>query len=41
MGTRAGSDAARAMHGFCMSLPGLLGSIDPFSPYFDFVIVSQ
>ncbi|RSK34138.1 hypothetical protein EJA01_08400 [Rhodovulum iodosum] len=39
--TRATSDAAREMHRFCMSLPGLLGSIDPYSPYFDYVMASQ
>jgi len=31
--TEAGSDEARWMHEFCVGLPGLLGRIDPASPY--------
>lgn len=31
--TPAGSAEAIAMHGFCGGLPGLLGSVDPQTPY--------
>lgn len=31
--TPAASDEAEEMHRFCLGLPGLLGSVDPFSPY--------
>lgn len=32
-GTPADSEAAETMHRFCRGLPGLLGAIDPRSPY--------
>jgi len=31
--TEAGSGPARRMHGFCVRLPGLLGRVDPTSPF--------
>jgi len=33
VGTPAASDEAERVHRFCLGLPGLLGSVDPHSPY--------